>query len=293
MNTFDKFRPFTELFAHINFTNTCEPMLLEPRYLIRFDDVCPTMNWDLWDQVESLLMEYKVKPIMGVIPDNRDTSLHSGAFDAGFWQRVRDWQSAGWTIALHGYQHRFVTASSGMLGINPRSEFAGLSREEQFSKLQKALAIFSGERVRPEVWVAPAHSFDEATIDSLLSLGLRTASDGFSLFPYSDERGMLRIPQQLWRFRPMPYGVWTICVHLDCEPHSNVDYLRQNLARYRGMITSLPEIVAEFSDRRKSWIDTAAENVLHRALLWKIGSNWHANAGEPNYLHEPADFLTD
>ena len=174
--------------------------MLETRYLIRFDDVCPTMNWHLWDQVESLLMEYEVKPIMGVIPDNQDTSLVNGAFDAGFWQRVRDWQSADWTIGVHGYQHRYVTASGGMLGLNPRSEFAGLSREQQSSKLEKALGIFHRERVRPEIWVAPAHSFDQATIDSLLTLGLQTASDGFSLFPYRDECGMLWIPQQLWRY---------------------------------------------------------------------------------------------
>ena len=45
-------------------------------YVLRFDDLCPTANWQIWDRVEELLDQFGVKPIVSVIPDNRDKDLH-------------------------------------------------------------------------------------------------------------------------------------------------------------------------------------------------------------------------
>ena len=28
----------------------------EPAYLVRFDDVCPTMDWETWNKVEKVLV---------------------------------------------------------------------------------------------------------------------------------------------------------------------------------------------------------------------------------------------
>ena len=80
----------------------------ECRYLIRFDDICPTMNWAGWDAIESLLMRHSIRPILAVVPDNRDPKLIVDSPCADFWERVRKWQRAGYAIALHGYQHRYV-----------------------------------------------------------------------------------------------------------------------------------------------------------------------------------------
>lgn len=37
----------------------------------------------------------------------------------------------------------------------------------------------------------------------------------FSLYPYRDARGIMWVPQQLWRFRKMLFGIWTICLHVN------------------------------------------------------------------------------
>src|SRR5437762_14036332 len=97
---------------------------MRAQYLIRFDDCCPTMNWPVWVEVERALLEFDVKPIMSVVPDNRDRELEVNEPNRDFWSEVRGWQQRGWTIGLHGYQHRYVTRDAGVVGIHKYSEFS-------------------------------------------------------------------------------------------------------------------------------------------------------------------------
>src|SRR5579864_348716 len=145
------------------FEGTCMPGKL----LLRFDDICPTMNWAVWQELEAILSDAGVKPLVAVIPDNRDPAFHLAAPRRDFWDNVRLWQARGWTIGVHGYQHLYVTRSSGLLGINAASEFAGLPFQEQERKIRLALGIFRSEGIEPKVWVAPGHSFDTTTIRAL------------------------------------------------------------------------------------------------------------------------------
>ena len=48
---------------------------MSAKYLVRFDDICPTMNWSVWEAVEEVLVEADIKPILAVIPDNQDDHL--------------------------------------------------------------------------------------------------------------------------------------------------------------------------------------------------------------------------
>ena len=43
--------------------------------LIRFDDIAENMNWELMDRCEILLKKYDIKPVLGVIPNNKDEEL--------------------------------------------------------------------------------------------------------------------------------------------------------------------------------------------------------------------------
>ena len=43
--------------------------------LIRLDDIAENMNWDLMEKSEILFDEYKIKPVLGVIPKNQDQNL--------------------------------------------------------------------------------------------------------------------------------------------------------------------------------------------------------------------------
>ena len=40
--------------------------------LIRIDDVCENMDWNKMRHLESLFDKYSIKPVIGVIPNNKD-----------------------------------------------------------------------------------------------------------------------------------------------------------------------------------------------------------------------------
>jgi glycosyltransferase involved in cell wall biosynthesis len=226
------------------------------RYLLRFDDICPTMDWSLWNPVEDLLAAQGVKPIVAVIPDNRDPSLMISPPAPDFWDRVRGWQARGWGIGLHGYQHLAVNSESGILGFPTKSEFAGLPYEEQRRKLRLGLDIFAREGVRPDVWIAPSHSFDLVTVAALRDLGVHAISDGMALSPYRDGHGTLWIPQQFALMRPMPRGVWTFCYHATYFAEGGMATFRKRLELLRPGMISLAEAMA-LGDRRRSMLDSA------------------------------------
>ncbi|HYM79474.1 MAG TPA: DUF2334 domain-containing protein [Candidatus Dormibacteraeota bacterium] len=231
-------------------------MRTRARYLIRFDDLCPTMNWSMWARIESLLIEQEIRPFLAVVPDNQDRKLAVAPGHPGFWKEVRKWQARGWTIGLHGYQHTYVTQDAGLIGIQRRSEFAGLPSAEQEDILLKALDIFHAERVDPQVWIAPAHSFDRNTVAALVKTGLSVISDGLALEPHADEDGVFWIPQQLWRFRWRPFGVWTVCCHHNHWSEQQFERFQSDIRKYWNAITDLDSVRRAYSCRRRGVMDS-------------------------------------
>jgi len=253
-----------------------EMHFMRARYLVRFDDICPTMNWETWAAIENILLELKIQPILAVVPDNQDPHLQVAPARPDFWQQVRRWQSRGWTIGLHGYQHRYVTTDAGIVGLNHYSEFAGLPASEQEAKLQNGLAIFQRERVRAEIWVAPAHAFDPATVAALKKFRLNFISDGFFVFPRIEADGMLWVPQQLWGFRPLPFGVWTVCYHHNEWTPGDIEKFRQDLRQYKDAITNFSDVVRTAPDYRGNYFVPAvnaaflaAMTVKHKLRQWR------------------------
>ncbi len=239
---------------------------MSARYLLRFDDICPTMNWGIWKLIEQILCQSEISPILAVIPDNQDRALMAAAAIDDFWSEVRKWQARGWTIGLHGYQHLYVTREAGIVGIAKKSEFAGLSEQEQEDKLQRAIGIFRKEGVTPEVWVAPSHSFDRATVTALKRIGIRTISDGLTVSPHIDADGMLWIPQQLWKFRRRPFGVWTVCLHLNSWAPKDVDRFRDDVQQYSPAIIDVPTVVNSSKSNGSRALD-AIYGAAHLAAL--------------------------
>jgi predicted deacetylase len=227
------------------------------------------MNWDIWSGIESVLLEFELTPILAVVPDNQDPMLKVGPPCDKFWEKVREWQARRWTIGLHGYQHAYASDDGGIVGIAPHSEFAGLPEPEQKAKLQKAVEIFQREGVTPHVWVAPAHSFDQTTILALKDLGINVISDGFALAPHEDSDGLLWVPQQLWRFRWRPFGVWTVCYHHNRWTQKDVAAFRAEVKAYREAISSLPSILHGYSSRQRRLLDDVYAFAHRSALLLK------------------------
>jgi|HubBroStandDraft_4_1064222.scaffolds.fasta_scaffold38587_3 predicted deacetylase len=240
---------------------------MRTRFILRFDDICPTMNWRVWRLLEHDLYELNIKPLMAVIPDNRDRDLMVSAPSVDdFWNSVRSWQEHGWTIGLHGYQHRYLTNAAGMYGRMPRSEFAGLPYEIQEIKLRNAVRIFREQQVSPEVWVAPAHSFDTTTVGILSKLGVRIISDGYAIYPYQDAEGVTWIPQQFGKFRKLPFGVWTICCHFNSWTDADTNRFRQDLRKYHRHFTAVTDIVKSYREHRCNWLHHGANRLLELGI---------------------------
>ncbi len=203
------------------------------------------------------MLAQMVRPILAVVPDNRDPHLEVQAAREDFWEQARHWQRRGWTIALHGYQHRYVNQNPGIIGRNRYSEFAGLDEAEQEAKIAAGLKIFERQGIRADAWVAPAHSFDETTLRVLARYGVRHISDGYALRPYRDGEGRVWAPQQMGRFIDMPGGLWTVCMHFNEWTPVDIELFKANLSRFRSRITTFHDAMSEGQSREASWADSA------------------------------------
>jgi len=216
--------------------------MFKATYLVRFDDICPTMDWESWEKIEKVLILLNIKPLLAVVPDNQDEKLMFGRENEKFWSRVRKWQELGWSIAIHGYQHSYKTKDPGLMNLNNYSEFSGLSFETQNDYLKKALAIFKDNTVDPDLWIAPAHSFDEVTLKILHGHGIKIISDGFYFRPV-ERLNMIWIPQQLWKFRRFPFGVWTVCFHINNSTPMQLKKIISDLHTFKYKISMLDDVI--------------------------------------------------
>ena len=225
------------------------------------------MNWQVWAEIDSILVSRQITPLLAVVPDNRDHKLAVAPAHSAFWEQVRKWQARGWTIGLHGYQHTFTTADRGIVGIQRRSEFAGLPPEVQEDKLRKAAGIFRDEGIEPKVWIAPGHSFDWNTVEALKRVGISVISDGFALAPHTDLRGAFWIPQQLWRFRWRPFGVWTVCCHHNSWTGREVSQFARVIDKYRHRITDVSAVTSAYRNRKHGPMDSLYAKAHSTALF--------------------------
>jgi hypothetical protein len=224
-----------------------------PKYLLRFDDICPTMNWKVWSEIEAALLERKMKPILAIVPDNQDPVLQVDPPVEDFWERVRTWQARDWSIALHGYQHRYVTCHPGIVTPKKKSEFAGVPASEQEEKLRRGMRIFDQHGVRSHLWIAPSNSFDTTTVGLLPRFGISTVCDGHFRFPFVCRRNLFWVPHQLFGFRPAPSGVWTVCYHHNQWTDADLRQFRKDLDDYGAEISSLDEVSRAWAGRRSWW----------------------------------------
>jgi peptidoglycan/xylan/chitin deacetylase (PgdA/CDA1 family) len=214
------------------------------------------MNWSIWLKIDELLERLGINPIIAVIPNNRDRTFYKEKEKENFWDYIKEKQKRGWIIGMHGYQHLCITRSPGIMTNNSCSEFAGLSEEEQERKIVKALEIFKTNNVKPDLFIAPFHSFDYTTLHVLRKYGINVISDGFFLYPglYYD---VLWLPQQLWNFPkvPPPLGVWTILFHHNFWSSYEENQFKEKLLLYKKRIGDPREAISRYEQRKVSSFD--------------------------------------
>lgn len=212
------------------------------KFLLRLDDVCSTMDWDKFDVLKKTLVECNIKPVLGVIPSNFDCKLIVDGPRQDFWHLVRQWASDGWIIAQHGYTHEYVTACSGLLKINPISEFAGLSYEIQYNKLQAGKEIMLAHKVWQPVFMAPAHSFDMTTISVLRDLGFKVLTDGYGVFSYKIGE-LSAVPQLFSTPKHFGFGFYTICLHINSMTMEEIEALQVFIRENRRRFVSVDDVL--------------------------------------------------
>jgi hypothetical protein len=235
------------------------------RYLLRFDDLCPTMDLQRWLRFERLIERFGLKPILAVVPQNEDLDLVCGPADDGFWERMRRLEAAGVTIGLHGFRHVCEGVGGGLIPLHGRTEFAGVAKDLQLEWMRAGLAILRGHGLDPQIWVAPRHGLDRVTLEVLREAGIGLISDGFACAPFLDE-GLVWIPMQLWRPMEKSGGVWTICLHANTASDADVARLETFLERFAGQFRSVREAVAEWPLRPRGWRD----RVFRTRMLGRI-----------------------
>jgi peptidoglycan/xylan/chitin deacetylase (PgdA/CDA1 family) len=169
-----------------------------------------------WQRMEDMLDRYGVKPMVGVIPHNEDPMWEIDPFDERFWQKVGNWEKKGWAIAMHGYNHCYIS-NDGKKGLNPMwdfSEFAGVPLSVQKEKIRKGIDIMREYGISPKYFFAPGHTFDENTLVALREeSNIRIISDTIATNPYH-YKDFIFIPQFGGQPREMKLkGIFTFCLH--------------------------------------------------------------------------------
>lgn len=215
---------------------------MKRQYLIRLDDACPTMHIDNWTHIESILNKYNIRPMVGIVPDNLDNKLIQSPHDSQFWDKARNWQSKGWTIALHGLNHLYHKSKGGLNPLWDKSEFVGLSYDEQFTKLSHGKIILLDNGLNPEWFFAPSHTFDANTLIALKAIGINRISDTLALRPYKDDE-IIFVPQIGGKCRKIPFGgVFTFCFHPNTMKDKDFSHLENFLDKYRNCFIAFDDI---------------------------------------------------
>lgn len=183
---------------------------------VRLDDVTADMDWESFLGFKGLADRFGIRPLIGVVPDNRDGNLEWGAAREDFWEFVRGLQQEGWSVALHGYQHLYSTGKGGIFPLNCFSEFAGVSLEGQKEMLEKGVEIFKAHGIVTDIFMAPGHSYDRNTLRALKELGFSFITDGFGSRPYRF-MGLTFLPIAFHGSRDIrkKYGYTTLVYHLN------------------------------------------------------------------------------
>jgi len=184
--------------------------------LIRMDDIAENMNWKYMDRCELLFDKFNLKPLLGVIPENKDPEFLKYSKNSDFWSRVKSWERKGWEISMHGYTHIYQqeTKKKDIFNYGGRSEFYGLDYQSQLSKIELGLKKFKEKNISVKSFFAPNHTYDLNTLKALKECNIKIIIDGYGLFPYY-KFDLLFIPQLFYKEILLPFGIQSTSMHIN------------------------------------------------------------------------------
>ena len=219
------------------------------KIMVRFDDICPTMNFFQFERAMEIMRRYSVKPLLGVIPNCKDPELQIETIHEDFWEYLKDLQKYGCKLAMHGYTHRFDMNKRGNINRGFWSEFAGHTYKEQYRRISEGVEFLRKHGIETDIFFAPAHSYDNNTLKALSANGFHYMSDGKSSVPLYRE-GILCIPCKSGGCPKIKkYGYYTAVFHAHewalPEKENGYKKFRELCMNYRNDIVGFDE----FNDR--------------------------------------------
>lgn len=205
------------------------------------DDITPDMDWEKFLRFKDLLDTYGVKPLIGVVPDNRDKKLAICDKRKDFFDYVKELVQQGWTVAMHGYNHLYTTEDAGLFPIGHKSEFAGLALSRQNEMIRQGKQILEDNGIYTDIFMAPSHSFDQNTLNALRANGFHVITDGFGKMPFKS-KGFTFYPISIQRSRSLKDvrdGIVTFVYHANTMNDKDFDNLRNLLLS--GKVVSYSE----------------------------------------------------
>lgn len=191
---------------------------------VRMDDITPDMDWKSFAAFEELFEKYGIRPLLGIVPENRDEKLSVEPAREEFWSKMKKLQKKGWCLAMHGCYHVYRTKKCGCFPLNGRSEFAGLPEAEQKKLLTEGKRLLASHGIHTDIFMAPGHTFDKTTLKLLKELRFSYVTDGYGSSPYVYE-GLTFLPISFLRSRMFlkKDGFTTLVIHCN---HSTEEQLR-------------------------------------------------------------------
>lgn len=238
-------------------------------YFIRLDDASPYMDNIKWDRIMSILEKHKIRVLIGLIPDNKDCHTIKQTYNQSFWEKAKEWECDGHVIALHGYDHCYLSINGGINPIHNRSEFAGIPIEIQKEKIKKGYRILLNNGLSPIVFYAPSHTFDENTIKALTEeTPIRIISDTIALKSYK-AYGVTFIPQQIGQFRYIPFsGNYTFCFHPNNMNDEDFKQFEYFISKNRSKFFNYNELLTIATDRKRNFFEKILQQSYY--LIHKI-----------------------
>ncbi len=216
----------------------------------RLDDITAGMCWQNFLKVKKILDENNIKPLIGVVPQCLDKKLNIETPREDFWELIKRLQGEGWAIAQHGFQHLYVTNNSGLLKVNNRSEFAGLSFDEQLDKICKGKSILEAKGIFTDIFMAPAHSYDTNTLLALKEAGFKYVTDGYTSMPY-ELYDIKFIPCMHSKPPVVSSGIITICLHTNTITEKTIEQIQDFIAKHRDEIVDYSALLKVKIDDRE------------------------------------------
>ena len=218
--------------------------------IIRLDDIAENMNWVMMEKVTNLFDKFGVKPVLGVIPNNKDSELMTyPKMNISFWDQVRAWKDKGWEIGMHGTNHVYdlFCAKTDYLGHGGGTEFCGQPFSKQLEKIKKGLSKFKEEKIPIRTFFAPNHTFDKNTLSALKECGINQVLDGYGIMPY-EENKINFIPQLFYKTIVLPFGIQSFQIHLNYFNQKDFDNFKNFIEKNSKKIITYNQAISKVNN---------------------------------------------